>query len=111
MPRYDQVTLNINDRHNKLQRILSPNKNDEGVWINQDAWFYMGIFEKGISSVYDLKKESNGVYAFIVKGDFTIEDIELNERDGLGIWDIKSIRIKANSDEAEILLMEVPMTI
>src|ERR1700712_3378232 len=26
-PRYDQITLNLDDRHNKLQQILSPNAN------------------------------------------------------------------------------------
>src|SRR6188508_2139805 len=34
-PRYDQITLNINDRHNKLQQIISPNVDDAGVWIHQ----------------------------------------------------------------------------
>jgi hypothetical protein len=33
----------------------------------------------------------------------------LNERDGLGIWDTNAIKITANSSNAEILLMEVPM--
>jgi redox-sensitive bicupin YhaK (pirin superfamily) len=30
-PRYDQITLDLNDRHNKLQQILSPNPEDEGL--------------------------------------------------------------------------------
>src|ERR1700754_2737741 len=33
-PRYDQISLNEEDRRNKLQQILSPNANDEGVWIH-----------------------------------------------------------------------------
>lgn len=110
-PRYDQVTLDINDRHNKLQQIISPNPEDEGVWIQQDAWFHLGKFDNGFSTSYQLKKEGNGIYAFILKGDFTIGDIVLNERDGLGIWDTNSIAITANSVDAEILLMEVPMEI
>ena len=39
-PRYDQITLNMADRKNKLQQILSPNPNDAGVWIHQNAWFH-----------------------------------------------------------------------
>ncbi|HRN44153.1 MAG TPA: pirin family protein, partial [Flavobacterium sp.] len=46
-PRYDQITLDLNDRHNKLQQILSPNPEDEGVWIHQDAWFHIGKFDNG----------------------------------------------------------------
>lgn len=110
-PRYDQVTLDSNDRHNTLQQILSPNADDEGVWIHQDAWFHLGTFDKDFSTSYDLKKTGNGVYAFVLKGDFTIGNIAMNERDGLGIWDTKSIAITANSEGAEILLMEVPMAL
>jgi redox-sensitive bicupin YhaK (pirin superfamily) len=108
-PRYDQVTLDLSDRHNKLQQILSPYPDDAGVWIHQDAWFHIGKFDNMHTANYQLKKSGNGVYAFILKGDFTIGGVSLNERDGLGIWDTDSFEITSNSDGAEILLMEVPM--
>lgn len=108
-PRYDQITLKLKDRHNNLQQILSPNPDDEGVWIHQDAWFHIGKFDNGFSTSYQLKKAGNGIYAFVLKGDFSIGGIPLNERDGLGITDTDSINLIANSDNAEILLMEVPM--
>lgn len=110
-PRYDQIALNQSDRHNKLQQILSPNAGDEGVWIHQDAWFHLGTFDIGFQTDYRLKKAGNGVYAFVIKGDFTINAIPLNERDGLGIWDTDQLQVTANSAGAEILLMEVPMVL
>lgn len=55
-PRYDQKTFSPEDRKNKLQQVLSPYPEDEGVWIHQDAWFHMGNFEKGIQVEYQLKK-------------------------------------------------------
>jgi len=109
-PRYDQITLNIADRHNKLQQILSPNADDAGVWIYQNAWFHLGKFDKGFSADYILKAKDNGVYAFILSGDVTINDQPLNSRDGFGVWDVDTLSIQANSN-AEFLLMEVPMTI
>ena len=108
-PRYDQVTLSSHDRHNKLQQILSPVATDAGVWIQQDAWFHLGQFYKDFSTSYSIKKSGNGVYAFVLKGDITIEGQELHERDGLGIWDTEKISLKANSQGAEVLLMDVPM--
>jgi redox-sensitive bicupin YhaK (pirin superfamily) len=108
-PRYDQITLNLADRRNKLQQILSPNAGDDGVWIHQDAWFHLGKFDEGFSSDYSIKKNGNGVYAFVLKGDITIDETVLNEMDGLGIWNTDKISIKANSQDAEILLIEVPM--
>lgn len=110
-PRYDQINLNISDRHNKLQQILSPNSDDEGVWIHQDAWFHLGKFDVDFKIEYPLKKKGNGVYAFVLKGDVTINSIALNQRDGFGIWDIEKLSIQSNSQDAEILLMEVPMLI
>jgi len=108
-PRYDQITLTNNDRHNKLQQILSPNATDAGVWIHQDAWFHLGQFDKDFTTTYPIKKSGNGVYAFVLKGDITIEGQALHERDGLGIWDTTKITLKANSQGAEVLLMDVPM--
>ena len=110
-PRYDQITLKSSDRHNTFQQILSPNADDAGVWIYQDAWFHLGQFDKGVSTNYTIKKKGNGVYAFIIKGDVSIEGNKLGERDGLGIWDSDTISIKANSQSAEVLLMEVPMSV
>jgi redox-sensitive bicupin YhaK (pirin superfamily) len=109
-PRYDQITLNLDDRHNKLQQILSPNADDAGVWIHQNAWFHLGKFDKGVSTEYALKAKGNGVYVFVLSGDVKINDQLLNTRDGFGIWDTDSFTITADSD-AEFLLMEVPMTV
>ena len=108
-PRYDQITLDSSMRRNKLQQIVSPNSDDEGVWVHQDAWFHLGTFDKGFSTEYNIKKKGNGVYAFIIKGDVSIAGTSLNERDGMGIWDTNNFSIDANSADAEVLLMEVPM--
>ncbi|MGZ3904033.1 MAG: pirin family protein [Bacteroidia bacterium] len=109
-PRYDQITLNIKDRHNKLQQILSPNADDAGVWIYQNAWFHLGEFDKDFKTNYKLKdSKNNGVYAFVIKGEFTVNGNKLNERDGLGIWAIENLDITSDSKGSEILLMEVPM--
>lgn len=62
-PRYDQLTLNKNDRHNKLQQVLSPNKDDAGVWVYQNAWFNLGSFDAGVSTEYSIKANGNGIYA------------------------------------------------
>ena len=107
-PRYDQITLKNGNLKNQLFQILSPNQDDEGVWIHQNAWFHMGEFEKGFDTTYELKNAQNGVYAFVLEGNVTIEGQALNKRDGFGVWDTDALNIKADSD-AKVLLMEVPM--
>ena len=108
-PRYDQKTFSDEDKENKLATVVSPvGSNDGGVQIHQDAWFNLGKLSKGTKLNYDFKQKTNGVYAFILDGDVTINEVVLNRRDGLGITESNELSIVADSD-AEILLMEVPM--
>lgn len=107
-PRYDQITLNLEDRHNTFQQIVSPNPDDEGVWIHQNAWFHLAKFDKGHTETYQFNSKENGLYVFVLKGQIQVGEFELSNRDGLGIWDADSAVISA-TDDAEFLLMEVPM--
>ncbi len=107
-PRYSQITLDPTARKNKLQQVLSPNPEDEGVWIHQNAWFHMGDLDQGTQIDYKVKGNGNGVYIFALNGSLKIEDQVLSRRDGLGVWETNGFSIKA-TDNAEVLLMEVPM--
>ncbi len=107
-PRYGQITLDESKMKNNLLQVLSPNADDEGVWIHQDAWFSLGNLEKGFTGEYKLKGKDNGVYAFVLEGDVTINGESLNKRDGLGISETDTLHITADAD-ARLLLMEVPM--
>lgn len=107
-PRYDQISLKERNIPNQLQQILSPNPNDEGVWIHQDAWFHLGEFTQSTELLYNYKKSGNGLYVFVIDGEITVADHALNARDGLGVSDITQLKLKANAG-ARVLLMEVPM--
>lgn len=107
-PRYDQITLKNEKVKNDFKQVLSPNPNDEGVWVNQNAWFSIGEFEGGREKTYQLKDRKNGVYAFVLEGEVNIEGQDLGKRDGFGVWDTDTITVKASKD-AKVLLMDVPM--
>ena len=107
-PRYDQILLNDTDKRNEFVQILSPNADDAGVWIYQDAWFNLGKFNAETSRTYKLNKKGDGVYIFVLSGQIEVNGEVLDTRDGLGIWDTDSFEVKAISD-AEFLMMEVPM--
>ena len=106
-PRYEQKSFPLADRKNKLQTVVAPD-DENAVWINQDAWFTLGSFDKDAAASYQLHNTQSGVYAFVIKGSISLNGVELEERDGLGITDITEIEIKATSD-TEVLLMEIPM--
>ena len=107
-PRYQQITLDVADQKNNFAQILSPNANDAGVWIHQDAWFYLANFDADFSKKYQLKKEGNGMYVFVISGTITVDGQELETRDGFGITDFETLEIAASTD-AKFLLMEIPM--
>ena len=107
-PRYDQMEIAELLKPDTLSQVLSPSKEDQGVWINQDAWFHIGHFGEDTNTSYSLKKPGNGVYAFMLEGNATVADQALNTRDGLGISDAESFEVEAKAG-AKILLMEVPM--
>ena len=107
-PRYGQHTIDVTKMYNNLLQVLSPNENEEGVWIHQEAWFSMGELDENYETTYQVKRAGNGVYAFVIEGDVTINGEQLNRRDGLGIKDTDTITVKANS-KVKLLLMDVPV--
>lgn len=109
--RYDQVSIEDLIEENKFNQILSPNKDDQGVWIHQNAWFSMGSFEKDIEIDYALNNKQNGVYLFVLEGEVTINNTTtLTKRDGMGLWETEKINLKSNN-KSKVLLMEVPMNL
>ena len=107
-PRYDQKTFMAEEREGKFQLLVSPEKNGDSLWINQDAWFSMGRFKEGSQSNYTIHQPGNGVYLMLVHGQATIDGETLNKRDALGVSNIASFDIQFHKD-SEMLLIEVPM--
>jgi quercetin 2,3-dioxygenase len=107
-PRYQQITLDKSLEKNNFAQILSPNENDQGVWIHQDAWFYLSDFDKYFSKKLALKKEGNGFYIMNIEGEIEVNGEILEKKDAIGIWETKELEIKANTN-AKFLIMEIPM--
>ncbi len=108
-PRYGQLSLDIKQQKNRFQQILSPDPEDEGLWIHQDAWFYLGSFEKGLETTYAIKRPENGVYVFVINGEVEVNGQSLHTRDGLGISFEETIHFNIQSDDTQILLMDIPV--
>lgn len=109
-PRYQQITLDKSLQKNDFAQILSPNVDDEGVWIHQDAWFYMSDFDADFTKKLSLKKEGNGFYIMNIEGEIEVDGEKLNQRDAIGISNTSEIEIKANT-ASKFLIMEVPMSV
>lgn len=106
-PRYEQKSYSAADRVNKFQTVVSPDGR-EALTINQEAWFSLGNLEKGTTLDYNLNREGNGLYAFVLTGEAIIAGESLKQRDAVAVTEAGKVNITADT-ETEILLMEVPM--
>lgn len=106
-PRYDQLDYSAGDRHNRFLQILSPDPDDEGVWIHQHAWFHLADLDQNSEITYPLKREGNGVYIFVIKGAVEVNGQVISTRDGYGFWPESETVIKTGKDSS-LLVIEVP---
>lgn len=107
-PRYDQVKYNEAELLNQFLQVVSPNPEDAGTWIHQQAWIHLSQLEEGKTLNYQVKQKGNGVYILNINGNFEIANQVLETRDAIGVWETESIDIKANKT-GRLLLIEVPM--
>jgi redox-sensitive bicupin YhaK (pirin superfamily) len=108
-PRYDQKTFNNEDKKNQLLSIVSPDKGNGNLWLNQDAYLSISDMDRGKSLNYKINTKGNGVYIFLIEGEISVGEETLSKRDGIGIWDAEEISIKAAKD-SQVLLIEIPMS-
>lgn len=70
---------------------------------------YIGKYDGRQKGNYVLQNKANGIYAFVLQGAFEIEDRLLHAKDGLAIWNTNTIEFEALSNEAIVVLLEVPL--
>lgn len=107
-PRYDQFTMDERKMNNNFLQLVSPNKEDEGTWIYQNAWIHMAQIEMDNTISYTLNDKRNGVYILVIEGQVFIDSDELNSRDACSVVGEGKIEIKA-SIASKVLAIEVPL--
>jgi len=107
-PRYDQKSFKHLLKLNELTTLISPEKSENTLWINQDASFSMGEFEAGKEIKYEIKTPGNGVYVMVLDGVVNINDCKLNKKDALGVYNTSSITIETEV-HSSLLIMDIPM--
>ena len=110
-PRYDQKAFDLENNRNSFVNVVSPfDKNDgNALWVYQQTFFNLGIFDSGKSITYTIQVPENGVYVFLLEGEIEIGNQTLQKRDALGITESESFEINMQQD-SKILLIEIPMS-
>lgn len=109
-PRYDQKGFDLEANRNSLVNVVSPGDKNDGnaLWIHQQAFLSMGVFDAEQTLKYDVKIPENGIYLFLIEGQLEINGETINERDAYGIVEFEAITITTKTP-SKILIIEVPM--
>ena len=70
---------------------------------------FIGKFDGRSEIEYQVQHPGNGVFVFVIEGAFEVQYRLLHARDGLGLWDTDTIELEALSNDAIVLLLEIPL--
>lgn len=109
-PRYDQKAFDLQKAKNSFVTVVAPHDNVKGdaLWVYQQTYFNLGIFEENTTVNYKINQPSNGLYLFLIDGSIEIDGNTINKRDAFGMVEVDSVDIKI-TQPATILIIEVPM--
>lgn len=95
---FQQYIIDFNKR-NKLNRLFE---------IERGLGF-IGFYDGRKEGFYNLKNSKNGVFVFVIQGAFEIENRLLEAKDGLALKEVSEIEWEALSENAVLLVIEVPL--
>lgn len=109
-PRYDQKSFEIEKQKNNFVTVVSPYDKVvlNSLWIYQQAFLSLGIFDASYTINYTINIPKNGVYLFLIDGEIEVNKTTLCKRDALEITDFENFTVNIIK-KATILLIEVPM--
>lgn len=103
-PNYGDHRFNWDDRHNTWLHMVSSKDGSAPIKINQDMNIYSIELEKGKEIDFQVK-EGRQSYLVQIEGNSLINNIELNDRDGMEIVE-EDILIRAK-ETSHILILEM----
>lgn len=70
---------------------------------------YIGLFNGREEAIYKCSNPANGLFIFVINGAFEVQGRLLENRDGLALWDTPEAELEALSENAILLLFELPL--
>jgi redox-sensitive bicupin YhaK (pirin superfamily) len=107
-PRYQWRQFPKHKRKNSLQTIISSEEGLGHCWITQNTKLSLGLYDAAATVTYALNPVNKCLFVFAIRGRLVVSGTEINQRDGLGLWDTDSIHITC-PDGAEFLIIETPI--
>jgi quercetin 2,3-dioxygenase len=71
--------------------------------------FGIGKYAGREESAYKLSDANNGLFVYVIEGAFEVQYRLLHARDGLALWEAERVEWEALSNDAILLVLEVPL--
>ncbi len=105
-----QLWIKVADRiaENQFQAFdLTGNKN-RFISLFDTINLSIGQFDGRAEAEYKPNNPGAAMFMFVIDGEFEVQHRLLHARDGLALWDVAEIEMEALSNNAIILLLEIP---
>lgn len=104
-PSYEQITLDKNERKNKLQLVASNNKSEGKIFISQDVNLYLADLENETEIKVKIEK-GRGIFLQTISGELTVGNITLTKGDALEVTEENELVILSNTGAVLMLFDE-----
>lgn len=91
------------------RNMLLPIFGNAGLQPHSGANGYIGLFDGRKEGSYTLRHPDHGLFVFVLNGAFELDNRLIESRDGLALVNTQSIDFEALSDNAMLLVMEIPL--
>jgi quercetin 2,3-dioxygenase len=98
-------TYNVNRCLNSLLEISSVNPDES----SPPSSISIGKFDGREETACRVRNKDSGVFVFVIEGAFEVQGTLLHARDGLALWETDEVEMEALSNDAIILLIELPL--
>jgi len=104
-PGYEETHVSDDGKRGRLRLVASGTPTDGALEIHQDVDLYATILEPGGGAKLDLR-EGRHAWVHVVRGDVSVNGIDLHEGDGAAISEERAVEMKANR-ESELLVFDL----
>jgi redox-sensitive bicupin YhaK (pirin superfamily) len=104
-PSYDQKAFPVDERHNRLRMVASPDGSDGSLVIRQDARLFLGSLDADHEVIHAL---APGRHAWlqVLRGRVAANGLALAAGDGAAVSDERALSVRA-SETSEVLLFDL----
>ncbi len=105
-PSYEEKRFSSDEKRGRLRLIVSPDRAEGSLLINQDARVYAGLFNEAESATLEVKP-GRRIYVHMARGALNANDVELEAGDALKLVETTLLRLRGGHN-AEVIVFDLP---